>query len=90
MSLDVLKTISPIERNSVADQVAKKILDPVRTGYLAKPRVDYKFSESSNRVKAEATTSPSLDAADLLGPLQIQSVSAPCESRVPIKHPRKP
>jgi GntR family transcriptional repressor for pyruvate dehydrogenase complex len=31
---DVLTALSPVERNSVADQVAKKILDLVRTGNL--------------------------------------------------------
>jgi DNA-binding FadR family transcriptional regulator len=34
MSAEVLNAISPVERNSVADQVAKKILDLVRTGNL--------------------------------------------------------
>jgi GntR family transcriptional repressor for pyruvate dehydrogenase complex len=31
---DALAAISPVERNSVAEQVAKKILDLVRTGNL--------------------------------------------------------
>jgi DNA-binding FadR family transcriptional regulator len=34
MSAGVITTISTIERNSVADQVAKKILDLARTGNL--------------------------------------------------------
>lgn len=111
MSASVLKAISPIERNSVADQVAKKILDLVRTGNLKPgdqlpPERDLaqmlQVSRPSLReamrglqilgvVKSRqggGAYISSLDAADLLGPLQFlitlnaQNVHALYESRV--------
>lgn len=111
MPASVLKAISPIERNSVADQVAKKILDLVRTGNLKPgdqlpPERDLaqmlQVSRPSLReamrglqilgvVKSRqggGAYISSLDAADLLGPLQFlitlnaQNVHALYESRV--------
>ena len=108
---DALSTISPVERNSVADQVAKKILDLVRTGNLKPgdqlpPERDLaqmlQVSRPSLReamrglqilgvVKSRqggGAYISSLDAADLLGPLQFlitlnaQNVHALYESRV--------
>ena len=108
---DPLPVISPIERNSVADQVAKKILDLVRTGNLKPgdqlpPERDLaqmlQVSRPSLReamrglqilgvVKSRqggGAYISSLDAADLLGPLQFlitlnaQNVHALYESRV--------
>jgi GntR family transcriptional regulator, transcriptional repressor for pyruvate dehydrogenase complex len=108
---DVLPVISPVERNSVADQVAKKILDLVRTGNLKPgdqlpPERDLaqmlQVSRPSLReamrglqilgvVKSRqggGAYISSLDAADLLGPLQFlitlntQNVHALYESRV--------
>ncbi|WP_421726209.1 FadR/GntR family transcriptional regulator [Bauldia sp.] len=107
---DALSTISPVERNSVADQVAKKILDLVRTGNLKPgdqlpPERDLaqmlQVSRPSLReamrglqilgvVKSRqggGAYISSLDAADLLGPLQFlitlnaQNVDALYESR---------
>lgn len=90
---DTLSTISPVERKSVADQVAKKILDLVRTGNL-KPgdqlpteRDLAQMLQVSRPSVREAMRGlqilgvvksrqgggayiSSLDAADLLGPLQ--------------------
>jgi DNA-binding FadR family transcriptional regulator len=111
MTTDVAQVISPIERNSVADQVAKKILDLVRTGNLKPgdqlpPERDLaqmlQVSRPSLReamrglqilgvVKSRqggGAYISSLDAADLLGPLQFlitlnaQNVHALYESRV--------
>jgi GntR family transcriptional repressor for pyruvate dehydrogenase complex len=108
---DVLTTLSPVERNSVADQVAKKILDLVRTGNLKPgdqlpPERDLaqllQVSRPSLReamrglqilgvVKSRqggGAYISSLDAADLLGPLQFlitlnaQNVHSLYESRV--------
>ena len=90
---DALAAISPVERNSVADQVAKKILDLVRTGNLKPgdqlpPERDLaqmlQVSRPSLRealrglqilgvVKSRqggGAFISSLDAADLLAPLQ--------------------
>ncbi len=90
---DVMSAITPVERNSVADQVAKKILDLVRTGNLKPgdqlpPERDLsqmlQVSRPSLReamrglqilgvVKSRqggGAYISSLDAADLLGPLQ--------------------
>lgn len=111
---DALPTISPVERNSVADQVAKKILDLVRTGNLKPgdqlpPERDLaqmlQVSRPSLReamrglqilgvVKSRqggGAFISSLDAADLLGPLQFlitlneQNVHALYESRLLIE-----
>jgi GntR family transcriptional regulator, transcriptional repressor for pyruvate dehydrogenase complex len=108
---DALSVISPVERNSVADQVAKKILDLVRTGNLKPgdqlpPERDLaqmlQVSRPSLReamrglqilgvVKSRqggGAYISSLDAADLLGPLQFlitlnaENVHALYESRV--------
>jgi DNA-binding FadR family transcriptional regulator len=94
MTADVAHVMSPIERNSVADQVAKKILDLVRTGNL-KPgdqlpteRDLAQMLQVSRPSVREALRGlqilgvvktrqgggayiSSLDASDLLGPLQI-------------------
>lgn len=107
---DPLTVISPVERNSVADQVAKKILDLVRTGNLKPgdqlpPERDLaqmlQVSRPSLReamrglqilgvVKSRqggGAYISSLDAADLLGPLQFlitlnaENVDALYESR---------
>jgi GntR family transcriptional regulator, transcriptional repressor for pyruvate dehydrogenase complex len=107
---DTMPVISPVERNSVADQVAKKILDLVRTGNLKPgdqlpPERDLaqmlQVSRPSLReamrglqilgvVKSRqggGAYISSLDAADLLGPLQFlitlntQNVHALYESR---------
>ncbi|MCP4381471.1 MAG: FadR family transcriptional regulator [Hyphomicrobiales bacterium] len=107
---DPLPVISPVERNSVADQVAKKILDLVRTGNLKPgdqlpPERDLaqmlQVSRPSLReamrglqilgvVKSRqggGAYISSLDAADLLGPLQFlitlnaKNVDALYESR---------
>jgi GntR family transcriptional repressor for pyruvate dehydrogenase complex len=113
MSAGALGAISPIERNSVADQVAKKILDLVRTGNL-KPgdqlppeRELAQLLEVSRPSLREAMRGlqilgvvksrqgggayiSSLNAADLLGPLQFlitlnaENVHALYESRVVI------
>jgi len=109
--VDVQPIISPVERNSLADQVAKKILDLVRTGNLKPgdqlpPERDLaqmlQVSRPSLRealrglqilgvVKSRqggGAYISSLDAADLLGPLQFlitlntQNVHALYESRV--------
>src|SRR5579863_1292888 len=111
MPAGVINAISPIERNSVADQVAKKILDLVRTGNLKPgdqlpPERDLaqmlQVSRPSLReamrglqilgvVKSRqggGAYISSLDAADLLGPLQFlitlnaQNVHALYEARV--------
>jgi GntR family transcriptional regulator, transcriptional repressor for pyruvate dehydrogenase complex len=108
---DVLPALSPVERNSVADQVAKKILDLVRTGNLKPgdqlpPERDLaQMLQVSRPSLREAMRGlqilgvvrsrqgggayiSSLDAADLLGPLQFlitlntQNVHALYESRV--------
>jgi GntR family transcriptional regulator, transcriptional repressor for pyruvate dehydrogenase complex len=111
MAEALLPTLSPVERNSVADQVAKKILDLVRTGNL-KPgdqlpseRDLAQMLQVSRPSLREAMRGlqilgvvksrqgggayiSSLDAADLLGPLQFlitlntQNVHALYESRV--------
>jgi DNA-binding FadR family transcriptional regulator len=111
MSAGVIAAISPIERNSVADQVAKKILDLVRTGNLKPgdqlpPERDLaQMLQVSRPSLREAMRGlqilgvvktrqgggayiSSLDAADLLGPLQFlitlntQNVQALHEARV--------
>jgi GntR family transcriptional repressor for pyruvate dehydrogenase complex len=89
----VMTSISPVERNSLADQVAKKILDLVRTGNLKPgdqlpPERDLaQMLQVSRPSLREAMRGlqilgvvktrqgggayiSSLDAADLLGPLQ--------------------
>jgi DNA-binding FadR family transcriptional regulator len=108
---EAMPILSPVERNSIADQVAKKILDLVRTGNL-KPGDQFpperdlaqmlQVSRPSLReamrglqilgvVKSRqggGAYISSLDAADLLGPLQFlitlnkQNVHALYESRV--------
>ena len=109
--VDVQPIISPVERNSLADQVAKKILDLVRTGNLKPgdqlpPERDLaQMLQVSRPSLREAMRGlqilgvvktrqgggayiSSLDAADLLGPLQFlitlnkQNVHALYESRV--------
>lgn len=94
MTAAVAPVMSPVERNSVADQVAKKILDLVRTGNL-KPgdqlpteRDLAQMLQVSRPSVREALRGlqilgvvktrqgggayiSSLDASDLLGPLQI-------------------
>jgi GntR family transcriptional regulator, transcriptional repressor for pyruvate dehydrogenase complex len=94
MMADVAQVISPVERNSVADQIAKKILDLVRTGNL-KPgdqlpteRDLAQMLQVSRPSLREALRGlqilgviktkhgggayvSSLDAADLLAPLQM-------------------
>jgi DNA-binding FadR family transcriptional regulator len=94
MTADVAHVMSPVERHSVADQVAKKILDLVRTGNL-KPgdqlpteRDLAQMLQVSRPSVREALRGlqilgvvktrqgggayiSSLDASDLLGPLQI-------------------
>jgi len=94
MTADVAQVISPVERNSVADQIAKKILDLVRTGNL-KPgdqlpteRDLAQMLQVSRPSLREALRGlqilgviktrqgggayvSSLDASDLLAPLQI-------------------
>jgi GntR family transcriptional repressor for pyruvate dehydrogenase complex len=90
---EVASVISPVERNSLADQVAKKILDLVRTGNLKPgdqlpPERDLaQLLQVSRPSLREAMRGlqilgvvktrqgggayiSSLDAADLLGPLQ--------------------
>ena len=90
---DVIASLSPVERNSLADQVAKKILDLVRTGILKPgdqlpPERDLaQMLQVSRPSLREAMRGlqilgvvktrqgggayiSSLDAADLLGPLQ--------------------
>ena len=90
---EALPILSPVERNSVADQVAKKILDLVRTGNLKPgdqlpPERDLaQMLQVSRPSLREAMRGlqilgvvktrqgggayiSSLDAADLLGPLQ--------------------
>src|SRR5262245_46016032 len=89
----VMASLSPVERNSLADQVAKKILDLVRTGNLKPgdqlpPERDLaQMLQVSRPSLREAMRGlqilgvvktrqgggayiSSLDAADLLGPLQ--------------------
>lgn len=94
MTADVAHVMSPVERNSVADQVAKKILDLVRTGNL-KPGDQLPTERDLSQMLQVSRPSvrealrglqilgvvktrqgggayiSSLDAADLLGPLQI-------------------
>lgn len=106
-----MPAISPVERNSLADQVAKKLLDLVRTGNLKPgdqlpPERDLaQMLQVSRPSVREAMRGlqilgvvktrqgggayiSSLDAADLLGPLQFlitlnaQNVDALYESRV--------
>ena len=106
-----MPALSPVERNSLADQVAKKILDLVRTGNL-KPgdqlpterdlaqmlqvsRPSVREAMRGLQILGVVKTRQgggayisSLDAADLLGPLQFlitlnaQNVNALYESRV--------
>ena len=106
-----MPALSPVERNSLADQVAKKILDLVRTGNL-KPgdqlpterdlaqmlqvsRPSVREAMRGLQILGVVKTRQgggayisSLDAADLLGPLQFlitlnaQNVDALYESRV--------
>src|SRR5215207_1139873 len=108
---EALPILSPVERNSLADQVAKKILDLVRTGNL-KPgdqlppernlaqmlqvsRPSLREAMRGLQILGVVKTRQgggayisSLDAADLLGPLQFlitlntQNVHALYESRV--------
>jgi GntR family transcriptional regulator, transcriptional repressor for pyruvate dehydrogenase complex len=106
-----MPVLSPVERNSLADQVAKKLLDLVRTGNL-KPgdqlpterdlaqmlqvsRPSVREAMRGLQILGVVKTRQgggayisSLDAADLLGPLQFlitlnaQNVNALYESRV--------
>ena len=110
---DVAQVISPVERHSVADQVAKKILDLVRTGNL-KPGDQLPTERDLSQMLQVSRPSvrealrglqilgvvktrqgggayiSSLDAADLLGPLQVlitlnaQNVEALYQARVMI------
>lgn len=113
MTADVAQVISPVERNSVADQVAKKILDLVRTGNL-KPGDQLPTERDLSQMLQVSRPSvrealrglqilgvvktrqgggayiSSLDAADLLGPLQVlitlntQNIEALTQVRVMI------
>ena len=110
---DVAPIISPVERHSVADQVAKKILDLVRTGNL-KPGDQLPTERDLSQMLQVSRPSvrealrglqilgvvktrqgggayiSSLDAADLLGPLQVlitlnaQNIEALYQARVMI------
>ncbi len=83
MSAGVLNAISPIERNSVADQVAKRILDLVRTGNL-KPGDE--FPPERDLAQMLQVSRPSLREAmrglQILGVVKSRQCGGACISSV--------
>src|SRR5260370_35335257 len=91
MSAGVLNAISAIERNSVADQVAKRILDLVRTGNL-KPGDE--FPPERDLAQMLQVSRPSLREAmrglQILGVVKSRQCGAACISSVDAADPPRP